>query len=161
MAHHKIEYDCQCASCEGTGLYKGFAENGGAAVVDQNCQGTGKRHVVIEYDDFEGKKRHRDITRVIEVNPGIGVGVRLETGLTLESFGGMPYEDWFSGKPFPPKSEMRKFTCPVWWYQSADYEKKPDWDWCNTNRFGRFYSCLHFATKEKCWERFDAEHPTT
>jgi len=93
---------------------------------------------------------------VLKANPGIGVGVLAERGLTLESFGGMPYKDWLNGKPFPAGSEMRDYTCPAWFYQSADYDRKPGWDWCTIS--GTFSGCSHFSTKEKCWERFDKEN---
>lgn len=155
MSHHKIEYDCQCKACKGTGLYVGLAEHDGFAVVCHRCDGTGKRHEIIEYDDFDGKEKRKGVIKVLETNPGIVAGVNPEQGFTLENFGGMPYEDWLKGKPFPARSEMRQFTCPAWWYQSADYEKKPDWDWCRA--CGSFSGCKHFATKEKCWERFDKE----
>lgn len=155
MSHHKIEYDCQCESCKSTGLYVGIAEREGFAVVCYHCRGTGKKHAIIEYDDFNGKGKRENVTRVLQVNPGIVAGVNPAKGATLESFGGMPYQDWLDGKPFPPLSEMRQFTCPAWWYQSANYKKKPSWHQCMIG--GTFHSCEHFATKEKCWERFDKQ----
>ncbi|MBU1067070.1 hypothetical protein KKE60_04755 [Patescibacteria group bacterium] len=155
MSHHKIEYDCKCKPCKGTGLYIGIVERDGFAVVCHHCAGTGKRHEVLEYDDFEGKEKRDNVIRVLEINPGICAGVNPEKGFTMESYGGMPYEDWLKGEPFPLGSEMRLFACPAWWYQSADYGKKPRWDWCRG--LGAFYNCDHFPTKEECWERFDRE----
>jgi hypothetical protein len=67
----------------------------------------------------------------------------------------MSYEAWLDGKPFPSKSEMRQFTCPCWWYQTADYKKKPAWDECLY--VGMFSQCSHFANKQSCWERWDRE----
>ena len=58
--------------------------------------------------------------------------------------------------PFPSGSEMRQFTCPAWWYQAADYEKKPQWDCCGIGG-GLFWDCEHFAAKRECWERWDKE----
>lgn len=154
MAHNIIEYDCICTSCEGTGLYKGFGERDGFAVVCYRCKGTGKRHEKIEYDDpLKKRKTRTDIIRVLQANPGIGVGISKERGLTLESFGGMPYIDWQKGLSFPLKSEMRNYTCPAWWYQSADYDKKPDWDECMLG--GMFSHCDHFGNKHLCWAKFD------
>jgi len=46
----KIELDIVCQSCDGTGLYKGFAEKDGAAVVCSRCDGTGKEHYVFVYE---------------------------------------------------------------------------------------------------------------
>lgn len=153
--HKKIEYDYQCTACKGTGIYVGFAEDDGFGVVCQICNGTGKAHVKLEYDDFIEKVKRKDIKRVLQCNPGIAVGIG--KNLTLNSFGGMDYEDWFNGKPFPDKSEMREFTCPAWWFQSADYKKKPDWARCD-NLWGKAFSaCCHFNNKEECWRMFDKE----
>jgi len=72
----------------------------------------------------------------------------------------MPYKDWLSGKPFLRGMENRKFTCPAWWYQSANYELKPSWD--DNHRhcgFGSFSACKYFPQKEGCWEKWDKEHP--
>jgi hypothetical protein len=80
----------------------------------------------------------------------VGVG----NNCTLETFGGLPYEDWKAGKPFTPGTEMRRSTCPAWWYQCTDYDKKPNWDECG---FGVFSKCKHFAEKQRCWERSDSE----
>ena len=154
MGKHKIEFDEKCKSCSGTGLYVGMAERDGFAVVCNTCDGTGKHHVIFQYEDFEGKERNNNIKKVLKCNPGISCGVG--NGCNLESFGGMNYEDWFNGKDFPKGSEMRKYTCPAWWYQSADYEKKPDWKECmGCNMFS---ACKYFNTKEKCWERWDKEN---
>lgn len=135
----------------------GFAEHDGAAVVCHNCKGTGKVHVVHTYEDFEGRKSRKGIKRVYRVNPGIGVGAG--HGHTLEEFGGMPYDDWAANKKFPKGSEMRKYTCPCWYYQSADYDKAPAWRdgevQCQIR--GSFSGCKHFPEKEKCWARWDKE----
>ena len=157
MAKHKIEFDAKCESCNGSGLYVGMAEKDGAAIVCVSCKGTGKVHEVITYEDFEKKKKRRGVKRVFKCNCGIGIGAGKTDKhgqISLEDFGGMPYKDWFAGKKFPPKSEMRKFSCPVWYYQSADYDKKPHWKECG---FGSFRDCKYFSTKEKCWDRFDLE----
>jgi hypothetical protein len=150
----KIEFDEKCPSCSGTGLYIGMAEHDGAAVVCSNCDGTGKHHFSHNYDEFEGKIENKKVIRVYEANPGIGIGNR--NNCKLEDFGGMPYKDWINNKRFPNKSEMRKYTCPAWWYQSADYKKKPDWEECLV--CGSFSSCKYFSTKQNCWDRFDKEH---
>lgn len=151
---HKIEFDCKCDSCKATGIYTGLGERDSFGVVCHSCKGTGKVHRIIKYEDFNGRRRKKGLKRVLKVNPGICCGTGGD--LTLESFGGMPYKDWFQGKPFPLGSEMRHFTCPAWWYQSADYEKKPRWDWCRG--FCAFADCLRFPTKEECWERWDSEN---
>jgi len=153
----KIEYICQCDSCAGTGLYKGFAEGAGAAVVCCDCKGTGKQCIKITYNNFTGRKIKKGVERVYLTNCGFGIGTTgiTEKGekLTLEYFGGMPYKDWKSGKRFPKKHEMRKLACPAQYYQSADYNKKPDWEECIA--CGTFSSCKSFNQKEKCWVKWD------
>lgn len=156
MGHHVLEYDQKCKFCEGTGLYIGLAERDGAAVVCHTCEGTGCQHVKTEYDDFTVRLPHRTAKHVVQVNPGICIGAGKEAEYKLSDFGGMSYQDWLNGKVFEQGMENRKFTCPAWWYQSANYELKPDWDDCCG--VGCFSGCEHFTAKNKCWERFDAEH---
>ena len=143
----KVEFDEQCKSCNGTGLYSGMGERGGYAVQCYKCNGTGKYHFVHEYEEFTDRKTRNDVTKVIECNPGIMVGGNL-------NFGGMSYEEWKSGKKFVVGMEMREYTCPCWWYQTADSSKKPNWDECG---FGTFSSCKYFKNKQTCWERWDKE----
>ena len=151
-----IEFDEKCPSCKGTGVYVGMAEHDGAAVVCHTCKGTGCHHFEHIYEEFDGKKLDVKIKRVYEVNPGICIGVGNSAQYILEDFGGMPYSQWFNGRPFPPRSENRSFTCPAWWYQSANYEKKPNWDECIF--VGSFSSCEHFCNKGACWARWDREY---
>ena len=155
MSHHVIEFDHICPSCKGKGLYVGLAERDGSAVVCHTCKGTGCKHTRIEYDDFEGRIESTDVTRVIKCNPGICVGTGKDGQLQLSDFGGQSYEDWKAGKRFPSGSEMRRFTCPAWWYQTANYDLKPHWDECLG--CGVFSNCEHFATKDECWARWDEE----
>ena len=117
MSHHVIEFDEECTSCKGTGIYVGLAERDGAAVVCWKCKGRGWVHTKIEYDDPVTKtvpKPSTGITTVFQATAGICVGSNEEAGLLVErDFGGMPYSNWYKGEPFPDKSEMRKFTCPA------------------------------------------------
>lgn len=158
MSHHIIELDYECQACKGTGIYKGMAERGDFGVVCCKCEGTGKAHFKFEYDDFIKRRKRNNVKQVLEVNPGIIADTGENYQFTLDSFGGMKYEDWFAGKPFPPKSEMRQFTCPAWWCQSANYDLKPTWCHECGFDFGAFSSCPCFLEKAKCWERFDSEH---
>jgi len=152
-----FEVEEYCANCEGTGIFVGFAEKDGAGVVCHSCDGTGCIHYVHEYEEFVQRKDvSRKIKRVYQVNPGVGIEENDEC--SLEDFGGMPIKEWEAGLPFPPKSENRKFTCPSWWYLSANYDLKPTWDACHHSWGRSFSECPFFKTKEKCWERFDKEH---
>jgi len=151
----KIELDIVCPECKGTGLYVGMAEKDGFAVQCHRCNGTGKYHYVYEYELFEARKKRRDVKWVVEYNPGIFIGTK-HGALSLSDFGGMSYKDWNTGKLFPTKSEMRRFTCPAWWYQCVNYDLKPDWGECIC--CGSFSECPNFSSKNKCWERWDREY---
>lgn len=142
--------EIECASCGGTGIYSGMAESEEIAVVCHTCKGTGKD--TFEYKEFTGRKRRNKIKRILMCNPGIKVG-----GPNPEQFGGMPYSDWLADLPFPAKSEMRLFTCPAWWYQNADYNRKPEWKECYSMLGASFSKCKSFPTKTKCWERWEKE----
>lgn len=151
-----IEYDCECGSCAGTGLYAGMGERDGAWVVCSSCKGTGHRHVITKYKTFTRRHRRNGIQRVYRTNPGICIGTGNRH--SLNDFGGMPYSEWLADPTFPKGSEDRAHTCPAWWYQSADYKLKPDWDDENQKcGFGTFSHCRHFNKKQLCWARFDAE----
>ncbi len=154
MSHHVINLKVACKACKSTGLYVGRGERDGAAVVCNDCNGTGKEKFRYEYDDFKKRKNIKKVKRVYEVNPGIGIGKGDK--YTLEDLGGMSYQDWAKGVSFSPGMENRKFTCPAWWYQSADYHKKPNWKECIG--FGSFSECDQFKDKSNCWERWDKEN---
>lgn len=64
----------ECYSCKGTGLYSGFAEAKGEAVVCLVCNGSGG--IKQGYTEFNGRKRKRGI-KVIHRSQGtfIGTGV--------------------------------------------------------------------------------------
>jgi len=145
----------KCEDCEGTGLYIGMGEMDGYAVVCRSCKGTGCAEIVIKYKDFEGKKDRQGVHTVLECNPGIGVGLGVDDDGNAFDFGGMDYEDWKAGKPFPPGSEMRNFVCPARWYQMANPSKKPNWEECWESPY--FSKCTHYARKHWCWKRFDGE----
>jgi hypothetical protein len=142
-----------CESCDGTGLYCGFAEGKGVAVVCNGCDGTGQTE--ISYKEYAGRKGRRGVKWVYQTNPGIGLG-----GDDPSKYGGMSIKDWKAGKPFVPGMENRACVCPAWWYQGADYKKKPEWDDKDQRciDMGSFSDCKHFKKKEKCWERWDREN---
>ena len=156
----KIEYVKKCKSCNGTGIYKGFGEQGGFGVVCHTCNGTGKVYVKIEYEEFIKRDSIKGIHTVLQSNPGIGVGINKKLGLDKNSFGGVDYKTWKETGEFPKGSEMRKFSCPAWWYQSVDYDKKPNWSTgdIQCQGFGTFSQCRNFKRKDECWKKFDEEN---
>ncbi len=149
MMKHKIEKVGKCDSCGGTGVYQGLAEGGKLAVVCSRCKGTGKRVYVLEWEDFVGRQKRKNVTWVLQR------GTSYKLGRELEGIGGMSYNDFLAGKPFPPKSEPRKWCCPAYWKQNETGEKNL-WD-CDTWG-GRFCDCTHYKNKDECWARYDAEN---
>tara|TARA_B100000614_G_scaffold258752_1_gene281815 strand:+ start:73697 stop:73969 length:273 start_codon:yes stop_codon:yes gene_type:complete len=57
----KIETECR--DCGGTGLYCGFAEPDGTAVICNGCSGTGCK--TIHYKPFNGRKPKAGVHRVM------------------------------------------------------------------------------------------------
>jgi hypothetical protein len=146
-----IEWTAECDPCKGTGIYVGVAERAGIGVVCNRCKGSGRVEHRVEYNTFARRNKRTNVKRVIQTNPGLLCG-KLNN---LTEFGGMPYSDWIRGQSFKSGMEMRRFTCPSWWYQSADYQRKPDWKECII--LGSFSFCGHFTNKANCWKRFDKE----
>ena len=146
----KIEWIEKCKECKGTGVYVGFLEqNSDYGIVCRSCKGTGKQHKEFEYEEFQGKEIS-SVNKILETNPGINIGK------TAYDMGGISYQEWYNGKEFPVGSEMREYTCPTWWFQYADYSKKPKWQECFFP--GMFSNCQCFPDKHKCWERWDKEN---
>ena len=149
--------EAKCSECKGTGLYSGMAESDTCAVVCHRCKGTGCATISINYEPFVKRLPKTGIKRVYNVNVGIKIGESPEKGIYLEDFGGVSYTEWVAD----PKSverigtEDRRYTCPTWYYQTADYKKKPNWKECLA--FGGFSSGPSFNGKASCWRRFDAE----
>jgi endogenous inhibitor of DNA gyrase (YacG/DUF329 family) len=56
------EIKVECPSCGGTGVYHGFAEPEGVAVVCLTCGGTGE--TIFRYKPFTGRKRRKGIHTV-------------------------------------------------------------------------------------------------
>jgi hypothetical protein len=56
------EIKAECASCNATGLYQGFAEPEDTAVICRDCSGSGCR--TLRYKEFTKRKKKRGIKRV-------------------------------------------------------------------------------------------------
>ena len=151
----KIEWVQQCNLCKGTGLYVGMGERDGAAVVCHTCNGTGRRVMEVEYEEFTGLKSRHNIQLVYQGNPGFCV----DGAGTVP--GGVSYEKWMEDPESAKQQgcEMRHQTCPKWWFQTVNYGKEVDWKECRESLMAgdRFRDCSHFPDKAKCWQRFDAE----
>mgnify|MGYP006898470229 CR=1 FL=1 len=72
----------ECPDCRGTGLYKGFMEGPGEAVVCVRCSGSGAQE--LKYNEFTGRKTKTGVTKVrsgsgtILDNPGKGSWISYE-----------------------------------------------------------------------------------
>jgi len=110
----KIEIREKCKQCGGTGLLFGDRDiQRGAAVVCDDCKGTGCYHFEYFYEKFTKRKLPgKGIKRVYPARVGIIIGSGEK--VTLEDFGGIPVEEWNGGCVFPFGSEDRKHVCPKW-----------------------------------------------
>lgn len=52
----------ECPDCRGTGLYKGFMERDGEAVICVRCSGTGAQE--LRYNEFTSRKDKAGVRRV-------------------------------------------------------------------------------------------------
>ena len=85
-----VTVNTECKDCGGTGLYSGFAEGKGVAVVCLGCKGTGCASLT--YTPFVRRKGRRDI-KTVRCSRGsfIGTGVG-PTG------GSVTYAEFTKGK---------------------------------------------------------------
>lgn len=82
----------ECPDCGGTGLYTGFMERKGEAVVCVSCGGTGRQ--TIRYKEFERRKRRNGVSKI-----------RFGSGLILDNPG---TDQWFSYREFEEKIKAPK-----------------------------------------------------
>lgn len=155
--------DAECHSCGGTGLYSGFAERDGCAVVCVTCKGTGCEKISINYTPFEKRKERRDIKRVFKSSCGYGHSadtVTTQEGKVVRfDLAGVTYKDWLAGgKPKP----VKELYCPyIWTSQGLQQEKNPQHklyeERCEEAlKLGSIISnCKLFPEKAKCWKRYE------
>lgn len=82
--------EVQCGSCSGTGLYRGFAEPQGVAVVCLQCDGTGKG--TIRYTPFTGQIRRNDV-KTVQLSRGTFLATGIGPGGSSIS-----YEEFMRGQ---------------------------------------------------------------
>lgn len=109
----KVSGEIDCESCKGTGVYVGFAEHDGAAVICHSCNGNGKQNFSQTFTKFTGKKKKSGIKRVYDGSHGYVISAKdviNDEGLFPFSQAGVDYNEWFEdGKePLPLKFLM----CP-------------------------------------------------
>jgi hypothetical protein len=143
--------EIECASCGGTGLYRGRGERKGAAVICRKCHGTGS--VSFSYNEFTGRKHCEGVTRVFKDNCGVVISAEdttLQGGQTIHfSQYGCSYEDWLAGKPPTPIKEL---LCP----HLAFHQPVPN---CAVIRTGdKISDCPHYPNKAACWLEYEKLH---
>ena len=82
--------EIECPSCGGTGLYCGFAEPKGTAVICHGCNGDG--NCLYQYKPFTGRKRKKGVQIVRESR---GSFIATGVGPVGDS---VTYEEFLAGK---------------------------------------------------------------
>ena len=95
-----IEVTCQCDSCSGTGLYSGFAEPKGVAVVCAGCNGTGYQQ--LQVTPFTGRKKMKGIKAVMRSR-----GCFLATGVGPVGGTTMTYAEFEKKYPVPSLEDLK------------------------------------------------------
>jgi len=156
----KITHECD--SCEGTGLYVGMGERGGAAVVCWKCKGTGKQETTLTYKEFTERKNKPKVTRVFQNGCGYCItdkDVTAEDGKVIEfTEYGCTYKDWKNGAIPKP---IESLQCP---YQHTNQRMQNSGhkahklykSTCDKNIAlgGYIRECKMFGCKEKCWAKY-------
>jgi hypothetical protein len=144
----------QCPSCKGTGLYKGFAEKDGAAVVCHTCQGTGKTD--FSYEEFTGRKEREGVNRVYDGTHGYGISdidyTTAEGKVIRFSEGGCTYEEWKNGATPKP---IKDLYCP-YMHDNRGIGNEP-LNRCKEGckSFGLISNCTFYADKATCWREYE------
>jgi hypothetical protein len=153
-----IEMEIECPACNGTGVYTGMAERGGAAVVCRQCKGTGAYQYKYSYNEFTGRKQRDDVKRVYKG----GYGYVIATGII--AFGktavdmdkeGVSYSDFLSGEM---PSHTTTIACPMLADQGACHDIKGFVDECmelHGGWIGNISQCNNQCNKADCWDRFN------
>lgn len=74
----------ECSACNGTGLYSGFAEPEGVAVICSRCSGKGYGHGTVQ---FTGRKRLKGI-HTVWLDSGLWLrrGTKKPSSIKVEEF---------------------------------------------------------------------------
>jgi DnaJ-class molecular chaperone len=79
----KYSVEAECSACGGSGVYSGWQEPKGIAVICYRCNGTGKH--IIDYKPFAGRKRRKGIATIL-IDKGTINGVHDIQSMTYEHF---------------------------------------------------------------------------
>ena len=144
----RFSAETECEFCRGTGLAYTPNVRDGAALVCRDCQGTGRRVIVIDFRRWRGRQERTDVNRVYAVAVGHVVDDETDGGVSIEEWRADPDSVYRRG------NEIRSMYCPAWWNNELD-RREPDWPECRLAL--RFPLCSKFRVREQCWERYDAE----
>lgn len=81
-------FNAECSACNATGIYQGFWEGPGEAVICALCSGTGCE--VITFIPFSYRRRKRGVKTV---RPSRGRLIATGVGGTGDA---IPYKEWFA-----------------------------------------------------------------
>lgn len=144
----------ECATCLGTGLYKGMNERDSSATVCTRCKGTGK--VDFAYNEFHGRKLRTDVKRVFGNTCGYAHSDKdattQEGRLIKFSEGGCTYEEWLNGAEPKPVKEL---YCPYIW-NNKGIGNEPLRDCKEHCGFGSISNCNIYDKKHECWAKLDS-----
>jgi hypothetical protein len=143
-----------CKSCDGTGLYIGFAEKEGCAVVCYHCKGTGGNGIT--------RKEKYGVIRVFAHSAGYGHAPtgRHKHNKTGKYFnfedGGCTYEEWKQGvQPRP----LKGLYCPYLWTQQELQNKDKNGlykNYCSKILgFNSIIDCKRYPKMDECWDIYD------
>ncbi len=79
-----ISVMAECGKCQGSGLFRGFKEPPGIAVVCLDCKGSGKK--ILEYIPFTERKGCDDVKRVCRSHGAFGSPYGADEGISYEEF---------------------------------------------------------------------------
>lgn len=157
-----IEMEIQCKSCDGTGVYVGMCERGGAAVVCKTCKGTGKQHFKFEYEEFTGLKSRDDVIRVYADSYGYYIAPKdVSFGAAIGKIDlrkeGVSYADFKNGVM---PEHIKTLVCPMLADQGACHDIKGFVNMCEKLHGGCLWGvslakCKNQPNKADCWERFN------
>lgn len=146
-----ITIKIECSSCKGTGLYKGVAERGGAAVVCHSCNGTGES--TFSYNEFTGRKTKGGINRVYQGSFGYCIGdtdivTDDEKEIRFSKFG-CTYGEWLNGKT---PEHIKDLYCPYMADNKGMGNEPLERCKQGCHGFGSISNCDYYNDKATCWD---------
>lgn len=151
---NKIQVDVECSSCGGSGLYCGFAEKNGCAVICSTCNGTGCEK--ISYKPFVKRHIKHTIKRVFKSSYGYCHGpnnVITDEGVLIRfEEGGCTYQEWLNGAEPKPVKDL---YCPYLWNNRGIGNEPLNRCKEDNTLCGRISNCKYYKDKAKCWELYE------